>query len=79
MGLILDVSARSLFPRKKNVQSKKEFLQLATIGDKTSNARIRWFGHIKRRNIGAPMQMRERIVLLECKMGRKKKEMERSN
>lgn len=41
MGLILDVSARSLFPRKKkNVQSKKEFLQLATIGDKTSNARI---------------------------------------
>ena len=49
-----------------------------TIGDKshkTSNARIRWFGHVKRRNIGAPMQMCERIVLPEytrCRKRRKK-------
>ena len=43
---------------------------VALIEDKIREARLRWFGHIKRRSMDAPMRRCENIDRLNCKRSR---------
>ena len=44
-------------------------IRVTSIGDKMSDARVRWFDHIKRKSMDAPMRICERIFLPKYKMG----------
>ena len=48
---------------------------MASIEDKIRDARFRWFGHIRRRSMDAPVRRCENIDCLDCKIsiGRPKK------
>jgi len=43
---------------------------VAPIEDKMREARLRWFGHIRRRSMDAPVRRCEKIDRLDCKRSR---------
>jgi len=45
-------------------------VEIAPIEDKMRETRLRWFGHVKRRNDNTPVRRCEMISLLECRRGR---------
>ena len=42
---------------------------MISIEDKIREARLRWFGHIKKRSLDALLRRCEQIVLSECRRG----------
>ena len=58
--------------RDEVIRSK---IGVASIEDKMREARLRWFGHINRRSMDAPVSRCERIVRSNCRRsrGRQKK------
>ena len=43
---------------------------VAPLEDKLRETRLRWFGHVKRNSVDAPVRRCEAINLLHCKRGR---------
>ena len=48
----------------------RERVRVAPLEDKMRKTRLRWFGHIKRRSVSAPMRKCEAIHLSHCRRGR---------
>jgi len=48
----------------------RDLVKVAPIGDKIRETRLRWFGHVKRRSVNAPMRRCARINIPEGKRGR---------
>ena len=48
----------------------RDLVQVAPIGDKMRETRLRWFGHVKRRGVNAPVRRCERISIPEGRRGR---------
>jgi len=48
----------------------RNLVKVAPIGDKMRESRLRWFGHVKRRSVDAPMRRCERINIPEGRRGR---------
>jgi len=48
----------------------RDLVKVAPIGDKMRESRLRWFGHVKRRNVDAPVRRCERINISEGRRGR---------
>jgi len=48
----------------------KDFVKVAPIEDKMRETRLRWFDHVKRRSVDAPVRRCERINIPEGKRGR---------
>jgi len=48
----------------------RDFVKVAPIGDKIRETRLRWFGHVKRRGVDAPVRRCERINIPEGRRGR---------
>jgi len=55
--------------RIRNVVIRKQ-VGVAPLEDKLRETRLRWFGHVKRRSVGAPVRRCEAIHLLDCRRGR---------
>jgi len=47
----------------------RDLVKLAPIEDKMRKNRIRWFDHVKRRSVDAPVRRCQRINILEVKKG----------
>jgi len=45
-------------------------VEVAPIEDKLRESRLRWFGHVKRRSVDAPVRRCERINISEGRRGR---------
>ena len=58
------------FSRTKN-EVLREKVRVASIEDKMSETRLRWFGHVKKRSENAPVRMCEAISLSGCKRSMK--------
>ncbi|XP_070010773.1 uncharacterized protein [Nicotiana sylvestris] len=43
---------------------------VASVEDKMRETRLRWFGHVKRRNIDAPVRRYERLAMESLRRGR---------
>jgi len=48
----------------------KEKVKVAPVEDKMRQTRLRWFGHVKKRSVHAPVRRCEHINLMHCKRGR---------
>jgi len=48
----------------------RDLVKVAPIGDKMRESRLRWFGHVKRRSVDAPVRRSESIIIPEGKRGR---------
>jgi len=48
----------------------RDLVKVAPIGDKMRESRLRWFGHVKRRNVDDPVRRCERINIPEGQRGR---------
>ena len=48
----------------------RERVGVASLEDKLRETRLRWFGHVKRRSVSAPVRRGEAIHLLDCRRGR---------
>jgi len=48
----------------------KDLVKVAPIEDKMRETRLRWFGHVKKRSVDAPVRRCERINIPEGKRGR---------
>jgi len=48
----------------------RDFVKVVPIEDKMRESRLRWFGHVKRRSVDAPVRRCERINLPQGKRGR---------
>jgi len=48
----------------------RDLVKVAPIGDKIRETRLRWFGHVKRRSVDAPVRRCERINIPEGRRGR---------
>jgi len=48
----------------------RERVGVAPLEDKLRETRLRWFGHVKRRSVSAPVRRCEAIHILDCKRGR---------
>ena len=48
----------------------RDLVKVAPIEDKMREIRLRWFGHVKRRNVDAPLRSCERINTPASKRGR---------
>jgi len=48
----------------------RDLVKVTPIGDKMRETRLRWFDHVKRRSVDAPVRRCERINIPECKRGR---------
>ena len=48
----------------------REKLEVAPVAKKIREARLRWFGHVQRRSVDAPVRRYERIVLGDSQRGR---------
>jgi len=55
--------------RIRNVMIR-ERVGVAPLEEKLKETKLRWFGHIKRRNVNAPVEMCGAINLLHCRRGR---------
>jgi len=55
--------------RIKNVMIR-ERVRVARLELKLRETRLRWFGHVKRRSVNAPMRKCKAINLLHCRRGR---------
>jgi len=55
--------------RIKNVVIR-ERVGVAPLEDKLRETRLRWFGHVKRRSVSAPVRRCEALELLQCRRGR---------
>jgi len=49
----------------------RDLVKVALIGDKMRETRLRWFGHVKRRSVDAPVTRCERINIPEGRRGRR--------
>jgi len=47
-----------------------DLVKVAAIGDKMRETRLRWFGHVKRKSVDAPVRRCERINIPEGRRGR---------
>ena len=57
--------------RIKNVMIT-ERVGVAPLEDKLRETRLRWFGHVKRRNVNALVRRCEAIDFLHCRRGRRR-------
>jgi len=48
----------------------RERVEVATLEEKIMETRLRWFGHVKRRSLNAPVKKCETINLSHCMRGR---------
>jgi len=48
----------------------RDLVKVAPIGDQMREIRLRWFGHVKRRSVDAPLRRCERIDITKGKRGR---------
>ena len=48
----------------------REKLEVAPVAEKMREARLRWFGHVQRRSVDAPVRRCERIVVGDSQRGR---------
>ena len=48
----------------------RDLVKVTPIEDKIKETRLRWFSHVKRRSVDAPMRRFERINVSEGKRGR---------
>jgi len=48
----------------------RDLVKVAPIGDKLREIRLRWFGHVKRRSVDAPVRRCERISIPKGRRGR---------
>ena len=48
----------------------RERVGVAPLEDKLRETRLRWFGHVKRRSVSAPVRRCEAIHILDCRRGR---------
>jgi len=48
----------------------KERVEVAPLENKLRETRLRWFGHLKRRSINAPVSRYETINYSQCRRGR---------
>jgi len=48
----------------------RDIVKVAPIGDKMRETRLRWFGHVKRRSVDAPVRRCERINIPDGRRGR---------
>jgi len=55
--------------RIRNVMIRSK-VRVASIKDEIRDARLKWFDHIRQRNMDAPLRSCERIMPLEGKGGR---------
>jgi len=55
--------------RIRNVVTK-ERVEVTPLEEKLRETRLRWFGHVKKRSVNAPVRQGEAINLLYCKRGR---------
>jgi len=53
----------------RNVEIR-ERVGIAPLEDKMREIRLRWFGHVKRRSVSAPMRRCEAFDILQCRRGR---------
>jgi len=53
----------------------RERVGIAPLEDKLRETRLRWFGHVKRRSVDAPVRRCEAINLLHYKRGRGRSKM----
>ena len=53
----------------------RERVGIAPLEDKLGETRLRWFGHVKRRSVDAPVRRCEAINLLHYKRGRGRSKM----
>jgi len=50
----------------------RDLVKVVPIGDKMRETRLRWFGHVKRRSVDAPMRRCDMINIPEDKRGRRR-------
>jgi len=50
----------------------RDLVKVAHIGDKMRETRLRWFDHVKRRSMDAPVRRGERINIPEGNRGRRR-------
>ena len=48
----------------------REKVRVAPLEEKMRETRVRWYGHVKRRSVDAPVRRCEAIDLAHCKRGR---------
>ncbi|XP_070026472.1 uncharacterized protein [Nicotiana sylvestris] len=48
----------------------REKVGVAHVDDKMWEARLRWFGHVQRRSLDAPVRRYERLALVDTRRGR---------
>ena len=53
----------------------REKVRVAPIEEKLRKSRLRWFGHVKRRGVSAPVRRCEAINLIHCRRGRRRLKM----
>jgi len=53
----------------------KEKVGVAPLEEKIRESRLRWFGHVKRRSVNAPVRRCEEIKLMHCRRGRGRSKM----
>jgi len=53
----------------------RERVGVAPLEDELAESRLRWFGHVMRRSVSAPMRRCEEIDLAQCKRGRDRPKM----
>ena len=53
----------------------RERVGVVSLEKKMRETRLRWFGHIKRRSVDAPVRRCEAINLLHCRRGRGRSKM----
>jgi len=60
------------FTRLDRIRNRviRNLVEVAPIEDKLRESRLRWFGHVKRRSVAAPVRRYEMIVLPGGKRGR---------
>ena len=60
--------------RIRNVVTK-ERVGVTLLEEKMTQTRLRWFGHVKRKSVSAPVRRWEVIDLLQCRRGRGRPQM----
>ena len=53
----------------------RERVEVAPLEDKLRKTGLRWFGHVKRRSVDAPVRRCEAIDLSHCRRGRERPKM----